>query len=354
MADEGQDRTEEATPRRREEAREQGQVAHSQDFAGSILLLAGLVALVFMGRSIGGGLLDVFRNDLSRLLYDDMDTVRTRMLFLRLFIQGMLMLGGFFGMLVAIAILAGILQVGFHITPERLEVDFEKLSPARGWERLFSLASVVRGLLAALKLIGLAVIAYVVIRGRIGMIFSIGTGSLQHGVDSAWALTMRLALFMAGMLALLGLIDFIYQKQRFETSLRMTKQEVKEELKREEGDPMIKARIRQIARERARRRMLAAVPKATVVITNPLHLAVALKYEVGKGKNAPMVVAKGAGVLARRIVEIAREHGVPIIERPPVAQALYKFVAEDKEIPANFFKVVAEVLALVYRLRGTV
>jgi flagellar biosynthetic protein FlhB len=163
---------------------------------------------------------------------------------------------------------------------------------------------------------------------------------------------MRLAAFLAGVLALIGIADFIYQKRRFENSLRMTKQEVKDEMKREEGDPMIKARIRQLGRERARRRMLAAVPKATVVITNPLHLAVALRYEQGKGKSAPVLVAKGAGALARRIVAIARQHGVPVFERPPLAQALYKNVPEDKEIPQALFKVVAEILALVYRLRG--
>ena len=279
-------------------------------------LMAGIVALLMMGQSIGGGLLNLFRSDLSHLLHDDLDAIQTRNIFLRLFGNAIAILGGFLGTLVAIGVATGIVQVGFHITPEKLEPDFDRLNPANGVSRLFSVASIVRGLFAILKVV-VDVVAYVILRSRIGQIMTLGEDSLPAAVATAWSITLRLALFLVGILAVLGIADFIYQKQRFEATLRMSKQELKEELKREEGDPLIKIRIRQLARQRARQKMLSAVPKATVVITNPQHLAVALRYDQGKGSVAPVVVAKGAGVSAHRMIELARKHAVPVIERPP-------------------------------------
>jgi flagellar biosynthetic protein FlhB len=166
----------------------------------------------------------------------------------------------------------------------------------------------------------------------------------------AWDLVLRLGLYLVGAMALIAAVDYFYQRRRFEISLRMTKQEVKDELKQDEGDPQQKARMRQIARERMKRKMLQSVPKATVVITNPTHYAVALRYN--PGDPAPVVVAKGAGVFALKIRDLARTHGVPIVERPALARGIYAAVKEGQPIPAVLFRAVAEVLAFIFRLRG--
>jgi flagellar biosynthetic protein FlhB len=196
-------------------------------------------------------------------------------------------------------------------------------------------------------------LAWAVLRGRGGLLVAAGDGDVGHLAARGWDLTLRLALSVAAALFLLGAADYGFQRFRFERALRMTRQEVKEELKREEGDPAVRARVRQVQREMARRRMMAAVPKASVVVTNPTHVAVALRYERGV-TAAPRVVAKGEGFVAERIKELARRHGVPVVERRPLARALFKAVAIGQEIPRELFYVVAEVLAYVYRLRGAV
>jgi flagellar biosynthetic protein FlhB len=243
-------------------------------------------------------------------------------------------------------------QVGFQINTEKLSPDFDKLNPANGVMRLFSVAALVRGGLMLLKVAALALVAYIVLEGRAGIIASLSRDRLAGAAPAAWTVVMRLALYLTGAVALVAVLDYFYQRYRFEQNLRMTKEEVKRELKEEEGDPLIKARIRQIARERTRRKMLAEVPKATVVVTNPTHYAVALRYDPTRD-DAPVVVARGAGAFARRIAEVAREKGVVVIERPPLARALHAGVKEGKPIPGTLFKAVAEVLAFVYRLRGT-
>jgi flagellar biosynthetic protein FlhB len=166
-----------------------------------------------------------------------------------------------------------------------------------------------------------------------------------------WALVLRLAVYLAAAVAGVAVLDYAHQRRRFERSLRMTKQEIKDEMKQEEGDPQLKARIRQIGRDRARRKMLGEVPKATVVVTNPTHFAVALRYDASKDA-APVVVAKGTALIARRIAELAHRHAVPVLERPALAKAIYVGVKEGQPIPAPLFRAMAEVLAFVYKLRG--
>lgn len=352
MAEEDTEKTEDPTPRRREEAREKGQIAYSTDLTGSVVLLAGVVGLIVLGPRVGGGMLDLFRTDLSILYPGDLTAVSTRDLFWRLLVRGIEFLGGFLLLLVICGILVNILQVGFHLSPEKLEPDFEKLDPSRGLGKLFSFAAVVKGILVLLKVAAIGFLAVLILRSRAGTITSLGFDSLEGSSRNAWSLTMRLALYLSAVLVLIGVIDYIYQKYRFENSLKMSKQEIKEEIKREEGDPIYKQRIRQIARERARQKMLAAVPKATVVVTNPQHYSVALRYRAGEDE-APVLVAKGKGLIAKQIAKIARDNEVPILERPPVARLLYRSVREGDAIPAELFKAVAEIIALVLKLRQT-
>jgi flagellar biosynthetic protein FlhB len=352
MAEEaGQDRTEPASPRRREELRKQGQVAFSPDLGGGLLLLAAVVMLLVLGPDMMGMIRDTIRSELSHCYHPELGTGEAEQLLSGAFVHYVRIVGLFFGALLVVAFFAGVVQVGFHITPERLELNFDKINPVTGLGKLFSLAALVKGFFAILKIVALSILVYLVVRSRSWVFPVLSKGGVGHAAAQGWTITIRLALYLAAAFALLGIADFVYQKMRFEKSIRMTKQELKEELKREEGDPQLKVRRRQLHRENLRRKMLAEVPKATVVITNPTHVAIAVYYERGK-VPAPRVLAKGVGVLAKRIVELARNHAVPVVERAPLARALYRAVDIEREIPPQLFQAVAEVLVFIYRLRN--
>lgn len=351
MSEEAHDRTEPATPRRREEARQQGQVAYSPDLLGSALLLAGVLGITYLGPAAYARLRGLVVEALRRPTPSELGPADAADLLSQAFAQSALAAGPLLGLLVAVAFTASAFMAGLHITPERLGPDFDKLSPAAGMGRLFSLGAVVKGLLALIKIAVLGALVAVLLRARAGTFQALGDADIGSGIALAWGLVLRMALYLAVAFAALGAADYAYQRYRLEQSLRMTKQEVKEETKREEGDPQVKLRHRQIGRELARRRMIADVPAATVVITNPTHVALALRYDRGV-MRAPRVVAKGAGVIARRIAARARECGVPVLERPPLARALYRAVDLGREVPPELFVAVAEVIAFVYRLRG--
>lgn len=346
-----EDKTFEASPRRREEARQQGRYAFSQDLASSSLTLAGVVGLMQLGPYMGGNLLEEFRAGLADLRFTDLTGGDAQQMFTGLFARGLVVVGGFLGIVVVAAFLVSVVQVGFHISPERLTPDFDKFNPASGVKKIISTANVVKGLLATIKVIVLSWIAYTILRDRVGTLLSLGHDSLAGAVTAAWRLILRVALVMSAVIFALGVVDFFYQYRRFEAGLRMTREEFERENKEEEGDPRLKHRRRQIARDRIRRKMLSAVPKSTVVITNPTHYAVALRYEQGRD-TAPTLVAKGSGGFARRMVAVARESGVPVLERPDLARALFAAVKEEQEVPPGLFLAVAEVIAFVYRLRG--
>jgi flagellar biosynthetic protein FlhB len=347
----GQTRTEAPTPRRRQEAREQGQVAFSADLTSGIVLLAGIAALALADQTIGTGLVQCVQMDLLHCTIADLDAALVRERFVHLLGRGLEIIGLVLLMLLAVGVAAPALQVGFHLAPTLLSVNVERLSPAQGWAKMFSLSAGVRGLAALLKVMAAGAVAYWVLSRQANQIVALGEMPLALSLARGWWLAVQLALAIAATLLVLGAADYGWQRWRFEQSLRMTRQELKEELKREEGDPLVKARIRKLQREAAQKRMYHDVPKASVVITNPTHLAVALRYDAA-AMAAPRVVAKGAGFVAQRIAEIARRHAVPVVERKPLAQALFKTVEVGREIPTALYVVVAEVLAYVYRLRG--
>lgn len=345
-------KTEDPTPRRREEARRQGQVPFSAEAVGSLVLLAGVFGLRSVGPDVWAALSDILRHGLTDPLVPEFAAADARDLFQRAVVRVLAALGPFLGLLLAVGVAASVVQVGFQINTEKLEPNFDKLNPANGFGRLFSVGALVKGLLTILKVIALASVAYVVLEPRAGVITTIGRDNLSGAVAASWALVLRLALYMVAAVAMVAVLDYLYQRRKFEQSLRMTKQELKDELKQEEGDPQIKARIRQIARDRSRRRMMTEVPKATVVVTNPSHYAVALRYDPAAGDAAPVVSVKGTGALAKRIAALARSRGIPVLERPTLARAIYSGVREGQPVPGPLFRAVAEVLAFVYRLRG--
>jgi flagellar biosynthetic protein FlhB len=241
--------------------------------------------------------------------------------------------------------------VGFFFTTEALAPKLAKLNPLEGMRRIVSLRGAVELVKSLTKVLFVGGIAYLVVRREVqGM-----AGLMLLPVPAIFGFTVqtafRVILYVGIGLALLAAADYLYQRWQYERSLRMTKQEIKDENRQAEGDPKIKARIRALQREMARKRMMQAVPQADVVITNPTHLAVALKFDVAT-MQAPKVVAKGAGHMAARIRDVARESGVPLVEQKPLAQALYKSVPLEGAIPAELYRAVAEILAYVYRLKG--
>jgi flagellar biosynthesis protein FlhB len=343
-------KTEDPSPRRREEARRQGQIPFSQELVGAAVLLAAMIGLLNFGRGMGDVLLDVYRVELSSAFRAELTPIVAQELFARGLVRALVAMGPFFALLLTAGIAASAAQVGLQFNPDKLELKPDRLNPATGAKRLFSAAALVKGGLGVLKIVAIGYVAWWVLEGRFGVVLSLTSGTIRDGADAAWSLAVRLGLYLSAATALVAAFDYFYQRRRFEVGLRMTKQEVKDEMKQEEGDPQLKHRMRQLARERMKKRMMQEVPKATVVITNPTHYAVALRYAAGD--VAPVVVAKGAGVLAERIRQLAREHSVPLVERPPLARALYAGVKDGQPVPGVLFQAVAEVLAFIFRLRG--
>ncbi|GKS59199.1 flagellar biosynthesis protein FlhB [Nitrospira sp.] len=256
-------------------------------------------------------------------------------------------------LMVCVAVTAtglSLLQTGFNWRSEGLTLDLTRLSPLSGFKRLVTWRSVVELVKAFLKVSLIAVTAFVAARADVRHLTEWVQLDVAGILGTTGSLMLTVTLWSGLLLVGLAVLDYGYQRFEWQRGLRMSKQELKEETREAEGDPQIRSRIRTLQRDAARKRMMAAVPKATVVVTNPTHIAVALRYE--EMMAAPVVVAKGAGFIAERIKEIAREHGVMVIERPPVARSLYKLVDIGKEIPLDLYRAVAEILALVYRAKN--
>lgn len=345
------DKTEAPSPRRIEEARERGQVAKSADLSAAVGLLAGLILLNFYGPAMMQGFMDLLRQGLSL----DQIPVKGPLLLdhsWRLVLRqtGMMMMP-FMMVLVVVAIVVNLAQVGFVFTSHPLMPSFDKISPLAGFKRLFSLRTTIRMMMSLGKVGIVSVVAYITIKNDMAPLVSLTTLDFLQVVGLSTHMVFVLGLRLAAVLVILALIDMVYQKYQAHQDLRMSKEEVKEEMRRMEGDPMVRSRRRAIARHLASQRMSQAVPKADVVVTNPTELAIALKYDHAN-MPAPKVIARGAGYIAQRIREIANENGVPIVERKPLAQALYRTCNVGDFVPPDLYKAVAEILAYVFELAG--
>lgn len=346
----GGDRTERATPRRREEARRKGQVARSEEVTSTFVLLAGISLILggagHMGRVLQANSAYLFRH--AHALCADSPGALAEMIGAnaRILLTAMapLLVGVF-----VVGMAGNLLQVGFHVSAEALAFNAGKLNPVTGLKKFFGkrpLFDLVKNL-AKVGLISL--VSWAVVSGLTHDFASSPLLPLESITGLGRAALARLLYVLLAMLAVLAVADWIFQKRQYEENLKMSKTEVRQEHKDLEGDPQIKARIRGIQFETARRRMLAAVPKADVVVTNPDHFAVALAYQ--PGEPAPRVLAKGRNHLAQTIKRIARDSRVPVLENRPLARALYRAVKVGGFIPESLYQAVAEVLAYVYRLR---
>jgi flagellar biosynthetic protein FlhB len=344
--DDAASKTEDASPRRLEEARKQGDVVKSIDLA-HVCALAG----TFGALAIGGGALarHLAEQLLPFIAHPDAIQLQGKA-GVAVSWQVMMAAGPALATVMGSTMLAGIggnlIQHGFLFTPAKLAPNLSKLNPAEGVKRLFGIDGMMNFLRSALKVILVSLVAWWVLAPHASELPAlIGVGPV--GILNYSAGVGRSLLFaVICLLALGGMLDFFWQRQRFMTKMKMSKEEVKEDFKQSEGDPRIKARQRQIRMDRARRRMIQNVPNATVVVVNPTHYAVALRYEQGE-TPAPQCVAKGADAVALRIREVAEEHGVPIIEDPPLARALYGAVEVDQIIPHQHYEAVAKIIGFI-------
>jgi flagellar biosynthetic protein FlhB len=352
MAEESfQDKTEPATPKRREKARERGQVARSADLTAGGMICLGFTAL-FM---VGPQLIDRISASMRYTMVNAPTIARSDPSFQTIFSDSVIgflsTMAPFFMVMVAIAFGVTVMQIGFKITPKAMEPKFDKLNVLAGLKRLFSMKSAVQLVRDPIKLFTVALIAFLAIRSEFEGFFALPNVSLVQLGATLGQLALMTALKIGAAMLVIGIIDFLYQRYEFEKSIKMSKQEIRDEMKDTEGSPEVKARVRQIQRQMARQRMMAAVPDADVVITNPTHLAVAIKYDPAE-MEAPTVLAKGERLIAQKIKKLAHELGIPIIEDKPLARALFKMCEVGDFIPDKLFRAVAEILAHIYRLKG--
>ena len=347
----GGEKTEDASSRKLEKARDEGQVAKSMEVASVAVLLAGIISLYVFAPYLYNKALSLLDDSLRfEGVPEISDTVVIHLLFryseLLFYMLAPILLAVFVA-----AIISTVAQVGFHLSWGALEVKFSKLNPISGFMQKFSLTSIVELVKSILKLVVIFSVAYVVVKKEIVNILLLYDHSvsfiLLYTMKIAFAISLRVLLVMA----LLAILDYAYQKWKFLEDQKMTKQETKEEFKQMEGDPKVKSRIRQIQMEAARQRMMTEVPEADVVVTNPTRLAVAVKYDTNI-MDAPTVVAKGSGSVAANIRRIAEESDVPIVEDKELARNLYAMVDVGQGIPPDLFQAVAELLAYVYKLKG--
>lgn len=343
------EKTEAATGRRIQRAREEGQVVRSRELSTFVELITALGALIVMGDYLMDALSRSMRRGFS---LDRASVFDPHLMLARFHEQALDILVAFLpflGFIVVAAVATPFLLSGWNFTFKPLTPNFSRLNPATGIKRIFSVTGLVELLKAILKSILIGGIAAWVIWRSMDAFFALPGEPLNAGIAHLGQLVISTALVIVGSFLFLVVADVPFQLWHYGKSLRMTKEEVRQEAKESEGDPQIKGRIRAMQREAARRRMMAEIPKAQVVVTNPTHFAVALRYD--EGMAAPRVVAKGSALLAERIIELAREHRVPVLQTPPLARALYRHTELGEEIPQRLFTAVAQVLAYVYQLR---
>ncbi|HHI79863.1 MAG TPA: flagellar biosynthesis protein FlhB [Planctomycetes bacterium] len=345
------DKTEKATPKRLSDARNKGQAAKSTELSTAVALLASVLIFQITGTNLVHALKSILQAGLSIPTPERGDRDWAIQLIQRTIGEVAPALIPFMLTLVVIGILVGIAQVGWKISYEPLKPKFEKLNPIAGLSKLFSPKALVKAILGALKLILIGLVLYLNLSADWGIILNLGDMPFERSSMIVAGIILKSLWWIAVPLCALAILDLLYQKWQFRRDMRMSKQDIKDEQKSTEGDPEVKARIKRAQREIARRRMMEEVPKADVVITNPTHFAVALRYDQDT-MAAPKVVAKGQDELAARIREIAREHDVPLLASPPLARALYFSTRVDQEIPAGLYEAVARVLAYLYQVKA--
>ncbi|MEN4010634.1 MAG: flagellar biosynthesis protein FlhB [Chloroflexota bacterium] len=343
-------KTEAPTPRRLEEARKEGQVARSQELNTAVILLASAFLLGGPGKEMITTFNTLITQSLVKMTQVEISEKILLEMVYSLAVQVLPPLGFILVGLMLSAVVATMGQTRFLWSSKKIGFDFKRVNPLEGFKRIFSLRGLIEIVRALLKLLVVGWVAYSYLRNNLPAVAGLLQSDFRAALSRFADLSIDLMVQVGAVYIILAVADYAYQRWDLMRNLRMTKEEVKEEYKRSEGDPFYKSRIRAQQRRIARNRMMSKVPKAAVVVTNPTHLAIAIEYH--EGMNAPRVLAKGALRVAEKIVEIAREHSIPVVQNIPLARAMYKTTEIDQEISADLYLAMAEVLAYVYRLRG--
>ncbi|MBU8906996.1 flagellar biosynthesis protein FlhB [Desertibacillus haloalkaliphilus] len=346
-----QEKTEKATPKKKQETRKKGQVPKSNDVNTAIILLVVFLFLWLIGAMVGPNLLNLFRHTFQEYLLMDLSPNTVAMVFNEVALEAAMivlpimlvaMLGGVF---------SSFIQVGALFAPEAIKMKLSKINPIQGFKRIFSVRSLVELLKSLLKISLVGVVVFTIIWLNLEDVLMLSQQSIASGFLQIAQLTVMMGIAVALLLLFLSIPDYLYQRYDHEKQNRMSKQDIKDEHKKTEGDPLVKSKRKQKQMEMAMQRMMEEVPKADVVITNPTHFAVALKYDENQ-MDAPVIVAKGVDYVALKIRGIADRHEVTMVENKPLARALYAQADIGDQVPEDLFKAVAEVLAYVYRLKN--
>ena len=344
-----QEKTEEPTQQRREDFRKRGQVAQTKEFASALFLFSAMGMFWLGGSFFMQQLTDVFTMSFSDFLVKSVregDWIPAAGFAVE---KVGLMTLPVFGFLWVMSFASGALQVGFLYNEEALQFKPERLNPTEGLKKIFSMRSLVEGVKAVAKVTVVGGISYLILREEISMLPQLVTFSIEQLFGYVGYVVFKMIAAVAFFVLIISGLDFLFQKYDLEKKMMMSRQEVKEEMKSREGDPLIKARIKKVQRELANKRMMEDVPKADVIVTNPTHISVALKYD--ETMVAPTIIAMGADHLAFRIREIAKEHSIPLVENKPLARAMYKTLKIGQAIPRELYTAVAEVLSYVFKLK---
>ncbi len=346
-----QQKTEAPTPRRLREARRKGQVPKSRDLSAAVILLLALAALALLKDSILASMQRLLAEYFQAGLVVDLPAENLPYYAFDFLARMALVLLPVFTVVVLAALAANIAQVGFLFAPQVLQPKLERLNPVEGFKRIFSLRSLFELAKNIVKVVIVAVAVYFVVKAMLPEMLLIYFKTPAQLMDLIAGAVLTAAFAGGGAFLAVSLFDLMFQRYEHIKNLRMTKQEVKDELKHTEGDPLVKSWQRRRQREIITNAIRREVPRATVVITNPIHVAVAVRYEEGE-MNAPVVTAKGAGDLAEVMKRLARQHKVPVVENPPVARALFRDVEVGSEIPVELYRAIAEIIAMIYKLKG--
>ncbi|MBW2367113.1 MAG: flagellar biosynthesis protein FlhB [Deltaproteobacteria bacterium] len=346
-----QEKTEAATPKKREKAREEGQVAKSAEIASVAVLVLGISVIYFFGDYFYPKLMQVIHLQIVFEKIPAFDNLFCLSVLNQSVTYFFLIMAPVLAAVFLAAFAANYFQVGFHLSAKAIRPKLEKFDVIKGFGRLVSLRSFVELIKSLTKLFIIGAVAYFAIRGEVDNILRLYNSDIATIFLYVLKCIFKIFVWVLLIMVTVAVIDYLYQRWQFEKDLKMTKQEVKEEHKESEGDPQVKSRIRSIQMQAARKRMMQAVPDADVVVTNPTHLAVAIKYDP-ISMEAPKVLAKGAGQVAQRIKEIAADHNIPVVENKELARNLYKTIDIGDQIGSEFFRAVAELLAYVYKIKG--
>ena len=345
------EKTEKATPRKLQDARKKGQVAKSQELPSALILLLVVLLLWMFGKLFASSLLGIFRHSFSEYMLWDLSMESVDLIFKQLSWEAFKLTIPVFLIAVVAGIFSNFIQIGFLFTTEPLNMKLEKLNPIEGAKRILSMRSLVELVKSILKILITSSVAFTILWGAKGEFLTLSDKGIPQVAGFLGATILKLGLSIALLLVVLAILDFMYQKYEHAKQLRMSKQDIKEEYKKTEGDPLIKRKIKEKQRQMSMSRMMNEVMKADVVITNPTHFAVAIAYRAGE-MDAPTVIAKGKDFVALKIKDKAKETGIVTMENKPLARALYASTEIGDQVPEELYKAVAEVLAYVYRLKG--